>query len=135
MRKSHHTKNTLLQAASSQPTNQSFQESIFSPTQEKLKNKKSPPIQKNKTSFHRTVPTLTDNDFNVNRFVGQVCADFGQTLFHGEKSGDTHNKGLPKAGVTNFYDSFVLNRALVFQMNGSAETPRLRQAPNRYRQC
>ena len=44
-----------------------------------------------------------------------------------------HNKGLPKAGVTSFYDSFVLNRTLVFQMNGSAEMPRLRQAPNRWR--
>jgi len=41
------------------------------------------------------------------------------------------DKGLPKAGVTSFYDGFVLNRALVFQMNGSAEMPRLRQAPNR----
>lgn len=43
------------------------------------------------------------------------------------------NKGLPKAGVTSFYESFVLNRTLVFQMNGSAEMLRLRQAPNRYR--
>jgi hypothetical protein len=43
----------------------------------------------------------------------------------------THNKGLPKAGVTSFYDSFVLNQTLVFQMNGSAEKPRFRQAPNR----
>ena len=32
-----HTKNTLLQAATNQSTNQSLQESIFSPTQEKLK--------------------------------------------------------------------------------------------------
>ena len=46
----------------------------------------------------------------------------------------THNKGLPKAGVTNFYDSFALNRTLVFQMNDSAEMPRLRQAQNRYSQ-
>lgn len=41
------------------------------------------------------------------------------------------NKGLPKAGVTSFYDSFVPNQTLVFQMNGSAEMPRPRQAPNR----
>ncbi|MBU6158881.1 MAG: hypothetical protein KGP35_07620 [Bacteroidetes bacterium] len=52
-----------------------------------------------------------------------------------EKEAHAHNKGLPKAGVTSFYDSFVLNRTLVFQMNGSAETPRLRQAPNRYKQA
>jgi hypothetical protein len=42
------------------------------------------------------------------------------------------NKGLPKAGLTSFYDTFVLNRALVFQINDSAETPRLRQAANRW---
>ena len=48
-----------------------------------------------------------------------------------ETEAHAHNKGLPKAGVTSFYDSLVLNRTLVFQMNGSAKTPRLRQAPNR----
>jgi len=47
------------------------------------------------------------------------------------KSKPAGNKGLPKAGVTSFYDSFVLNQTLVFQMNGSAETPRLRQAAKR----
>jgi hypothetical protein len=50
---------------------------------------------------------------------------FGQIVAHAA------NKGLPKAGVQCFYDSFVLNQNLVFQMNGSAESPRLRQAPNR----
>ena len=43
----------------------------------------------------------------------------------------TH-KVLPKAGVTNFYETFVLYSTSVFQINGSAETPRLRQYPNRY---
>jgi hypothetical protein len=47
----------------------------------------------------------------------------------------TANKVLPKAGVTNFYDTFVLNRTLVFQINCSAETPRLRQYPKRYLQA
>ncbi len=46
----------------------------------------------------------------------------------------TANKVLPKAGVTNFYETFVLYSTLVFQMNSSAEKPRLRQYPNRYRQ-
>jgi len=41
------------------------------------------------------------------------------------------NRALPKAVVMGFYDTFVLNRALVFQMNGSAKMPRLRQYPNR----
>jgi len=38
------------------------------------------------------VPNRTDIASNVNRFVGQVCADIGQTLFHCGKSGDTHNR-------------------------------------------
>lgn len=47
--KNPHTKNTLLQATISQPWNQSLQECIFSPTQEKLNNKKFPFLQINKT--------------------------------------------------------------------------------------
>jgi len=69
----HPTKNTLLQAATSQPTKQSLQESIFSPTQEKLKNKKSSTLQKNKTSFHHTVQTSTDIALNVNRLGQSLC--------------------------------------------------------------
>lgn len=42
-------------------------QSIFF-TQIKLKNKKSPMLQKNKTSFQHTVQTLTDTALNVNRF-------------------------------------------------------------------
>jgi hypothetical protein len=51
---SYDKKNTFLQAATNEPTNQSLQESIFSPTQEKLKNKKSPTLQKIK--LHSTAP-------------------------------------------------------------------------------
>jgi len=58
-----------------------------------------------------------------------MTANIQQFIFL-EKVVRTHNKGLPKAGVTSLYDSFVLNQTLVFQMNGSAEKPRLRQAPN-----
>ncbi len=43
----------------------------------------------------------------------------------------TANKVLPKAGVTNIYETFVLYSTSVFQMNSSAKTPRLRQYPNR----
>ncbi|OFY63956.1 MAG: hypothetical protein A3H98_13460 [Bacteroidetes bacterium RIFCSPLOWO2_02_FULL_36_8] len=43
-------KNSLLQFAQDNRTNPKLQESIFSPTQEKLKNKKFPYLQKNKTS-------------------------------------------------------------------------------------
>jgi hypothetical protein len=48
-----------------------------------------------------------------------------------ERKARTGNKVLPKAGVTGFYDAFVLNQTSVFQINNSAETPRLRQYPNR----
>ncbi|MCO6468472.1 MAG: hypothetical protein J5I54_06460 [Bacteroidales bacterium] len=34
--------------------------------------------------------------------------------------------------MTGFYDTFVLNRTLVLQINISAGTPRLRQYPKRY---
>lgn len=53
----------------------------------------------------------------------------GQLTYRQE--GRTANKVLPKAGVTGYYDTFVLSRTLVFQINSSAETPRLRQYPNR----
>lgn len=47
--KSQPTKNTHLQFARGNRKNQKLQESIFSPTREKLKNKKSPLLKKNKT--------------------------------------------------------------------------------------
>jgi hypothetical protein len=43
----------------------------------------------------------------------------------------TANKVLPKAGANGFDWTFVQGSTLVFQMNSSAETPRLRQYPNR----
>lgn len=87
------TKNTLLQAATSQPTSQSLQESIFSPSQEKLKNKKFPSLQKNKTSFHRTVRTLTDTALNVNRFGQSVCGLDTANLQTDSRA--AHNRKLP----------------------------------------
>jgi len=52
--KNQRTKNTLLQFAQGNHTVQKLQESIFSPTQEKLKNKISPSLQKIK--LHSTAP-------------------------------------------------------------------------------
>lgn len=51
------------------------------------------------------------------------------------KEAHAHNKVLPQAGLKCSYETFVLNRTLVFQINSSAEAPRLRQYPNRYSQC
>ena len=67
------TKNTLLQFAQGNSTNQKLQESIFSPTQIKLKNKKIFRASKNKTSFQRTVRTSNIYATIVNRFVESVC--------------------------------------------------------------
>ena len=82
--KSSHTKNTLLQFAQGNRTNQKLQESIFSPTQIKLKNKKFPPLKKNKTSLQRTVRTSNICASIVNRFVESVCGHeqlcFGRTV-------------------------------------------------------
>lgn len=61
----------------------------------------------------------------------KICADFGLDCFE-RIVPHAGNNGLPKAWVTSFNDSLVLNQTLVFQMNGSAVTPRLRQAPNRW---
>jgi len=124
MRYSLHTKNTLLQAATSQPTKQSLQESIFSSTQEKLKNKKNPSLQKNKTS-------PTHNSRQTSPFTGYDILQMGSLTGQGRRRASA-NKVLPKAGVTNFYDNFVLIRTLVFQINSSAGTPRLRQYPKRW---
>lgn len=44
----------------------------------------------------------------------------------------TANKELTKAGMTGFYDSLVHSRSLVFQINRSAEKPRLRQYKTRF---
>ena len=71
--KSPNTKITLLQFPQGKRSNQKLQERIFSPTQEKLKNKKFPTLQKNKTSFHRTVRTSNSCASIVNRFGQTVC--------------------------------------------------------------
>ena len=71
--KSPHTKNTLLKNAQANAESNFFKRVFFLPPQEKLKNKKFPPLQKNKTSFQRTLQTCTDTASNVNRFVDSVC--------------------------------------------------------------
>ena len=46
----------------------------------------------------------------------------------------TANKVLPKAGLNGFDWTFVQGSTAVILLNFSAENPRLRQYPNRYRQ-
>ena len=70
---SHPQKNTLLKNAQANAESNFFKRVFFSPPQEKLKNKKFPTLQKNKTSFHHTVQTLTDIALKVNRFEKSMC--------------------------------------------------------------
>ena len=124
-------KNTLLQAAAINAETKACKRVFFSAIQENffpslpfLMNLFSP------THGLSLKPTVTT--FNVNSFVDKFVLNLNGHSYRTD-SRASGNKGLPKAGVTSIYDSFVLNRTLVFQMNGSAEMPRLRQAPNRYR--
>jgi len=83
-----------LQASTSRPASQSLQESIFSPTQEKLKNKKSSFLQKNKTlqsHIPRLASTLTGYDFIQTEIV----------TGHGRRRASA-NSGFAKEGVQCF---------------------------------
>lgn len=71
--KSQRTKNTLLQFAQGNRTNQKLQESIFSPTQKRNSNFFSPTLRCFNFFSHRTVRNRTDIASNVNRFVESVC--------------------------------------------------------------
>lgn len=123
--KSQRTKNTLLQAATSQPTKQSLQESIFSPTQEKLKNKKFPSLQKNKSSLThnpRQTSTLTGYDFmQMDGLTGQ-----------GRRRASA-NMRLAQWGVTSKIESSCFYLASVQVDSLVLLSPPLRQAQKRYR--
>lgn len=45
------------------------------------------------------------------------------------------NIGLPRWGLTCFYDSLVLNQIAVLRLNFCAKNPPLRQTENRYWQA
>jgi hypothetical protein len=113
-----------LQAATSQPTKQSLQESIFSSPQEKLKNKKFPSLQKNKTSLpHNLRQSVTLTGYSIVQMDGLT----GQ-----ERRRASANMGLASCGVK------CLNSSSVFQINFSAgltvlcpEIPHERQAQKR----
>jgi len=124
--KSHRTKNTLLQVAQSNRTNQNLQESIFSPTQEKLKNKKSP-RQKNKT-LQTHSPRQTDPTIHSRHLTAQYLLTYGDTNDRTPACNSTY----PKGGVSCSKDSFVSKGSLVFQIKFCGKSPALRVAANRY---
>jgi hypothetical protein len=82
------------------------------------------------THKHTHLQAAQSRNTNQSLQKSVLLANAGQTA----EKGAAGNKVLPKAGVTGFYDTFVLNRTFVFQINSSAERPRLRQYPNRYLQ-
>ena len=125
--KSSNTKNTLLQAATSQPQKQSLQESIFSPTQEKLKNKKISSLQKNKTSRPHC-PRQTDTNKHSRHLTGLYL----QTLHRdtGDRRAAT-NSTLPKVAVQCFVGQFCGYINFSASMKVCAENRHLRQAAKR----
>ena len=104
-RKIHPQKNTLIKNAQANAESIFFKRVFFSPTQEKLKNKKFPSLQKNKTSSNRTVQTLTDTALNVNRLEQSVCKLDTTNLRTDSRA--AHNKGLKEMAGEVVNQTFV----------------------------
>ena len=128
MRKALTQKNTLLKTAASQRCKPKYLREYFFLQPKKKFNFFSPTLRC--FNFFATAQPTTDKHPD-----SLLHTSTGQTNLTRTTEARTGNKVLPKAGVTGFYDTFVLNRTLVFQINSSAETPRLRQYPNRYLQA
>lgn len=128
-------KHTLLQAATSQATKQSLQESMFFATQERNSNIFSPTLWC--FNFFANAQPTTDKQSD-----SLLQTSTGQCNLARATEARTANKVLPllvptnrEAGVTNFYETFcaIFNpgRPGFFKsipINRDAETPRLRQA-------
>ena len=125
--KSLHTKAHTFASRRSQRTDQSLQKSVLFSDPRRNSNIFSSTLRC--FNFFATAQTTTDKHLES---LLQTLA--GQCNLTRTTEARTANKVLPKAGVTCYYDTFVLNRTLVFQINSSAETPRLRQYLNRYGQ-
>jgi len=90
-KKAHTQKNTLLQVAQANTESKTCKRVFFSPTQEKLKNKKIPSLQKNKTSQPHSAnliltsiewwTALKKNHLNLTRHhFGQIKAHAGNKV-------------------------------------------------------
>lgn len=108
----HPQKNILLQAAQSNAATKACKRVFFLQPQ---KNFFLPLLFLVKLFRHRMGAVLnkTVGASNVNRFVDRFVLNIGQTLFHSEKSGDTHNMGL------NEMAGEVVNQTFVLLTNGS----------------
>jgi hypothetical protein len=121
--KTYPIKNTLLQAATSNAETKACKRVLFFLSQEEIQ-LFFPTLRC--FNFFATAQPATDKQSDS---LSQTIT--GQYNLTQTTEARTANKVLPKAGVTGFYDTFVLNQTLVFQINSSAEMPRLRQYPNR----
>jgi hypothetical protein len=122
-----HTKKYTLTSRLSQRLYHSLQESIFFSSQRRNSIFFSPTLRC--FNFFATAQPTTDKQ--PESLLQPLT---GQCNLTRTTEARTANKVLPKAGVTCLYDTFVLNRTLVFQINNSAETPRLRQYLKRWLQ-
>ena len=122
--KSRHTKAHTFASRTSQVTDQSLQKSVLFSYPRRNSNFFSPTLR----CFYFFAAAQPKTDKQSNSLLQTLT---GQRNLTWTTEARTANKVLPKAGVKCFYDTFVLNRTLVFQINSSAETPRLRQYPNR----
>lgn len=122
--KSQHTKAHTFACRTSQRTDQSLQKSVLFADPRKNSIYSSSTLRC--FNFFATAQPTTDKH---SESLLQTLT--GQWNLTRTTEARTANKVLPKAGVTNFYDSLVLNRTLAFQINSSAKMPRLRQYPNR----
>ena len=123
-------KNTLLQVAQANAETKTCKRVFFSPTQEKLKNKKSPMLQNNKTSFHRTMLNLTDIASIVNRFGQSVCGLDTIPLRTDRRA--SGNKGFNEMAADVVNQTVVLLSNSIGLTNICASKPPLHKPPNRY---
>jgi hypothetical protein len=125
--KSHPQKNTLLKNAQANATSNFFKRVFFSPSQEKLKNKKFPSLLKNKTSQPHS-PRQTDTNIHGRHLTAQYL----RTL-HGDTDDRraATNSTLPKVAVSCFVGQFCGYINFSASMKVCAENRHLRKAPNR----
>jgi len=126
MKKQTHQKNTLLQAATSQPTNQNLQESIFFCRPKRNSIYFSPTLRC--FNFFASAQPTADNQLD-----SLLQPLTGQCNLTRTTEARTANKVLPKAGLNGFDWIFVQGSIFVLRLNFSAKNPRLRQYPNRYK--
>ncbi len=120
--KAHTYKNTLLQVAQGNALTKTCKRVFLFPTQEKLKIKKNPSLQKNKTS--QTHNQKQSSIWTVHNLTTKNSATT-------EKRRAACNSTFAIGGVTCFYDTFVVKESAVLRMNICAEKPAHRKSAKR----